>query len=432
MEAFVRIDGVLHADGVALTDIADRVGTPVYVYARRYIEARYQRLVDALAPLAVDVCYAVKANSNLSVLRTLQQLGAGFDIVSAGELQRVLYAGGAARDVVFSGVGKREDELDLALKLGIRCFNVESAAELTRLAERARLLGRVAPVSLRVNPDVDAGTHPYISTGLKSNKFGVPVDQARELYRQASRDPALEVVGIDCHIGSQIVTPEPLLEALASLLTLVDELKREGIDLHHLDLGGGLGVSYRDGDPEFDVSAYGAALRQALAGRTERLVLEPGRYLVANGGVLLTRVEYLKPAADAEGTSFAVLDAAMNDLIRPALYQAWHDVVAVSPGLPTAEPRRWNLVGPVCESGDFLAQDRVMALSDDDLLAVLSAGAYGMVQASNYNSRGRPAEVMVDGNEFQIIRRRETIRDQIALELPGEHLPAPGHNAFEV
>ena len=422
-EPFRRVDGTLHAENVSLTTIAERVGTPCYVYSKSYFQQRYRRLADAMQPIGADICYAVKANSNLSVLRCFHDLGAGFDIVSGGELQRVLSAGGDPARVVFSGVGKREDEIDFALKQSIRCFNVESAAELARIARRARLHGCVAPISLRVNPHVDARTHPYISTGLKTSKFGVPVDQAKVLYRQASDDPALRVVGVDCHIGSQIAVIEPLLEALTSLLALADELARDGIHLEHLDVGGGLGVSYRN-EPDFDVAAYGAALNRAMAGRKERLVLEPGRYLVANGGLLLTRVEYLKPAVETGATSFAVLDAAMNDLIRPALYQAWHDVVPVGPTAAGAEQRRWNLVGPICESGDFIAEDRDLTLAEDDLLAVLSAGAYGMVQSSNYNTRGRAAEVLVEGDRFRVIRRRETVRDQLALEL-AEHQPLP-------
>ncbi len=421
VQAFPRKGGELYADGVPLAQIAGQVGTPVYVYAQRHFEARYAALEAAMAPRGADICYAVKANSNLAVLSCFQALGAGFDIVSAGELQRVLCAGGSADRVVFSGVGKRTDEIDLALKLGIRCFNVESAAELERLAERARLLGRVAPVSIRVNPDVDPMTHPYISTGLKSNKFGVPRDAARALYRKASKDPALSVDGIDCHIGSQIQEPAPLLEALDSLLALIDDLSTDGIDLQHIDLGGGLGVSYDNAaDPAagFDAAAYGAALNQALAGRPQRLVLEPGRYLVGNGGVLLTRVELLKPGAGADDPGFAVVDAAMNDLIRPALYQAWHDVTPVHEATPASTAaRRWDVVGPVCESADFLARDRTLALADGDLLAIRSAGAYAMVQSSNYNSRPRPAEVMVNGSEFRVVRRRETIRDLLALEL---------------
>ncbi len=424
MEAFRYVDGHLHAEGVKLEDIAARVGTPAYVYSRAHLEERYRTLCAAMEPRGADICYAVKANSNLGVLRTFAALGAGFDIVSGGELQRVLHAGGDPGKVVFSGVGKREDEIDLALKVGIRCFNVESAAELARLAGRARLHGCTAPVSLRVNPHVDARTHPYISTALETSKFGVPIDQARALYRQASREPALALVGIDCHIGSQIGDTEPLLEALDSLLALTDELAADGIELEHVDVGGGLGVRYRD-EPEFDVARYGAALNAAMAGRPQRLILEPGRYLVANGGLLLTRVEYLKPAAPG-ATSFAVLDAAMNDLIRPALYRAWHEVVPVTPAGAGSLRRSWNLVGPVCESGDFLAEHRDLALAEGDLLAVLSAGAYGFVQSSNYNSRSRAAEVMVEGETFRLIRRRETIRDQLALELADDDPLGPG------
>jgi diaminopimelate decarboxylase len=417
MTGFHQRDGVLHADGVALTTIAEQIGTPVYVYSRAHFEARYDALVAALRPLDAEICFAVKSNSNLGVLRCFAALGAGFDIVSGGELQRVISAGGDPSRVVFSGVGKTVEEIDFALKLGIACFNVESAAELARLAERAALLGRIAPVSLRVNPDVDAGTHPYISTGLKRNKFGVPIERAKSLYREAHRHPALAVRGIDCHIGSQIGSPAPLLEALGSLLRLVDELAAEGIELSHLDLGGGLGVSYRD-EPDFDVDAYGRALKAALAGRRLKIVLEPGRYLVANGGALLTRVEYLKPGAAADAPNFAIIDAAMNDLIRPALYQAWHGIVRVTPPGAAAEARTWQVVGPVCETGDFLGHDRDLALAEGDLLAVLSAGAYGMVQASNYNTRSRPAEVLVEGDSFRVVRRRETVRDQLRLELP--------------
>jgi diaminopimelate decarboxylase len=420
---FTRREGVLHAERVPLTAIAERFGTPTYVYARSHIEARYRALRDALAPLNVDLCYAVKANGNLAVLSCLHRLGAGFDIVSGGELQRVISAGGDPARVVFSGVGKRVDEIDFALKVGIRCFNVESAAELARLAERARLLDRVAALSLRVNPDVDPRTHPYIATGQKTSKFGVPIADALPLYRQAADHPNLRVVGVDCHIGSQISEPGPLLEALEGLLRLTDDLAASGIDLEHLDLGGGLGVSYRpldEPESDFDVAAYGAALNRALSGRQLKLILEPGRYLVANAGLLLTRVEHLKPAGRPEGLEFAVLDAAMNDLIRPALYQAWHDVVPVRTPSDQVAPTRWQLVGPICESGDFLAHDRDLALSEGDLLAILTAGAYGMAQSSNYNTRGRAAEVMVHGDDFRLVRRRETIRDLLALELPDD------------
>jgi len=417
MPGFHEREQVLHADGVPLTAIAEQVGTPAYVYSRAHFEARYRALVAALRPLDVEICYAVKANSNLGVLGCFQALGAGFDIVSGGELQRVISAGGEPSRVVFSGVGKTVEEIDFALKLGIGCFNVESAAELVRIAERASVLEYVAPISVRVNPDVDAGTHPYISTGLRRNKFGVPIETAATLYRQAHAHPALAVRGIDCHIGSQIGSPAPLLEALASLLRLVDQLAAEGIRLSHIDLGGGLGVSYRD-EPDFAIGEYGRLLNAALAGRDLKLMLEPGRYLVANGGMLLTRVEYLKPGATADAPSFAIIDAAMNDLIRPALYQAWHGISRVAPASGDAESRTWQIVGPVCETGDFLGHDRELALAQGDLLAVHSAGAYGMVQSSNYNTRSRPAEVLVEGETFRVVRRRETVRDQLRLEQP--------------
>ena len=414
MNPFSRQDGELLAEDVRLNDIADNVGTPVYVYSKRYFESRYGALEAALAPLDARICYAVKANSNLSVLRCFQALGAGFDIVSGGELQRVLAAGGRPETVVFSGVGKSEAEIDFALKLGIGCFNVESGQELDRLSRRAALLGRVAPISVRVNPNVDARTHPYISTGLKTSKFGVPVAEAEAMYQRASADPALEVTGIDCHIGSQIASAEPLLEALDSLLELAGRLKSQGIGLRHLDLGGGLGVRYND-EPDFDLETYGEALKRKLKGSGLQLVLEPGRYLVANGGVLLTRVEYLKPAAEG-GRSFAIVDAGMNDLIRPALYQAWHGIEPVNPAAEDARRDHWDIVGPVCESGDFLAHDRDLALAPGDLLAVGSAGAYGMVQSSNYNSRPRPADVMVENGHVRLIRRRESSRELLALE----------------
>jgi diaminopimelate decarboxylase len=418
MTGFHEVGAELHADGVPLRAIAEQVGTPVYVYSRASFEARFRALAAALAPRAAMLCYAVKANSNLGVLRVFAELGAGFDIVSGGELQRVVSAGGDPSNVVFSGVGKTVEEIDFALKLGIACFNVESAPELARIADRAALLGRVAQIAVRVNPDVDAGTHPYISTGLKRNKFGVPVAGAKTLYREAARHPALAIHGVACHIGSQIASPAPLLEALASLLALVDDLAAEGIAIPHLDLGGGFGVSYRD-EPEFDVAAYGRALNLALGARDIALMFEPGRYLVADGGVLLTRVEYLKPGTSTEAPSFAIVDAAMNDLIRPALYQAWHRIVPVTAPAGDTPERTWQIVGPICESGDFLANDRTLALAPGDLLAIHSAGAYGMVQASNYNTRARSAEVLVEGNTFRVVRRRETVRDLLRLELEG-------------
>jgi len=403
---------VLHVESVAVPDIVRAVGTPVYVYSKQHFESRYQALNAAIAGCGtgVRVCYAVKANSNLSVLRIFADLGAGFDIVSGGELSRVMAAGGDPGRIVFSGVGKTTEELDLALKLGIDCFNVESVSELSRLADRAELLSTPARIALRVNPDVDAATHPYISTGLKENKFGVPAATALALYRTAAAHPWLTPVGIACHIGSQIGRPEPMLEALNKLLDLVDALTADGIELTHLDLGGGFGVRYRD-EAEFDIDTYGARVRAALQGRRLSLSVEPGRFLVANGGALVTRVEYLKPAAETAGRQFAVVDAAMNDLIRPALYQAWHGVVPVgAPGAGAIEGI-WDVVGPVCESGDFLARERHLTLAPGDLLAVTSAGAYGMAQSSNYNTRPRPAEVLVDGDRFRVIRRRETPED---------------------
>jgi diaminopimelate decarboxylase len=418
--------GVLHLEGVSLAHIAKQYGTPTYVYSRAHLAGQYALLDAALRPLRHQICYAVKANGNLAILRLFASLGAGFDIVSGGELERVLRAGGDPRKVIFSGVGKSASEIDFALKLDIGSFNVESAAELDRLETHAQRLSRRARVSIRVNPDIDAGTHPYISTGLKTNKFGVPRDAALAMYRHASNSRWLDVIGIDCHIGSQITSPGPLIEAARSLLSLVDTLEREGISIEHLDLGGGFGVTYRD-EPPFDLSAYASALKQLLGGRDMTVSVEPGRFLVANGGVLLTRVEYLKPADDAGGRNFAVVDAAMNDLIRPTLYQAWHGVTEVdAPG--GAERARWDLVGPVCESADFLAHDRELALVEGSLLAVGSAGAYGFVQSSNYNGRNRAAEVLVDGSTFSIVRRRETIADQLRAELfsdatVGEPLP---------
>jgi diaminopimelate decarboxylase len=411
-----RVGGRLHCGAVPIEEIVHRYGTPVYVYNADYFEQRYRALTDALGGLDHRICYSVKANSNIHVLQRFAQLGAGFDIVSGGELERVLQAGGAPERIVFSGVGKSTAEIDYALKQGIGCFNVESRGELERLAERAGLLGRIAPVALRVNPNVDAATHPYISTGLKENKFGVPPGTALELCRWAHAHPALQVQGLDCHIGSQIETLAPLTEALASLLELHGALQREGIGLAHLDLGGGLGVTYKDEVP-FDVYAYGARLRELLGGRGLQLILEPGRYLVAGGGVLITRVEYLKTAAETGFKNFAVVDAGMNDFIRPALYQAWHRIEAVNPEPSSAPVTAWDVVGPVCESGDFFARDRELALTPGALLAIFDVGAYGLVQASNYNTRGRPPEVMTSNGEFRLIRRRETVRDLLATEL---------------
>ena len=408
--------GHWYADDVPLAELAEAVGTPTYVYSRQRMLERYRQLTDAFNGWPTSICYAVKANSNLAVLNTFATAGAGFDIVSGGELVRVLEAGGQARHVVFSGLGKTIEEIDFALKQGIRCFNVESGDELARIGWRAEVLGLRAPVSLRVNPDVDPGTHPYISTGLKQNKFGVPISEARALYRQAAANKNLNVVGVDCHIGSQITSQGPLLEAVASVLALVMALREDGIQLDHVDMGGGLGVRYHDED-ELDLTSFaGDVLEQFRAAGVDcELVLEPGRFLVADAGCLLTRVEYLKPAPAPDSPSFAVVDAAMNDLLRPALYQAWHQVERVQ-AAGEGVAGIWDVVGPVCESGDFLAKGRPMTLAAGDLLAVLTTGAYGMVQASNYNSRDRAAEVLVDGERFALVRRRETIRDQLLPE----------------
>ena len=414
MTCFHYEQGIGQVESVALPDIVAAVGSPVYVYSREHFQSQYQRLVIALQAVDANIYYAVKANSNLAILRCFEALGAGFDIVSGGELQRVLRAGGDPAKIVFSGVGKATEELDLALKLDIGCFNVESASELDRLRTRAELLGKVAPVAIRVNPDVDAQTHPYISTGLKENKFGVPISQARDLYRSAENQKWLKVIGIACHIGSQISQIEPMLEALQNLLVLHDQLAAEGMVVEHLDLGGGFGVCY-DEEPAFDVEAFGSAISHLLAERSLKVAVEPGRFLVANGGVLVTRVEYLKPRPTPTHKNFAVVDAAMNDLIRPALYQAWHRVSNVRQ-CESGSEELWDIVGPVCESGDFLAQQRPISIAEGDLLAIHSVGAYGMVQASNYNSRPRPAEVLVDGNEFKVVRRRETSADLLRLE----------------
>ena len=410
MDAFNYRDGELFAEGVALSAIAQRFGTPTYVYSRAHIEAQYRSFTDALDGVPHLVCYAVKANSNLGVLNVLARLGAGFDIVSRGELERVLAAGGQADKIVFSGVGKTRDDMRRALEVGVHCFNVESTEELERLQVVAAEMGVRAPISLRVNPDVDAGTHPYISTGLKENKFGIAIADAEDVYIRAAQLPNLEVVGVDCHIGSQLTTLEPFIDALDRLLALIDRLGDCGIYLRHIDLGGGLGVRYRDEEPPL-AGDYIKAVRERLDGRDLALVFEPGRYIVANAGVLLTQVEYLK---HTEHKDFAIVDAAMNDLIRPALYQAWMDVTAVRPR--DSEARAYDIVGPICETGDFLAKDRQLALAEGDLLAVHSAGAYGFVMSSNYNTRGRAAEVLVDGDQAFEVRRRETVAELFAGE----------------
>lgn len=410
MDAFNYRGGELFAEGVALSAIAERFGTPTYVYSRAHIEAQYRTFADALDGMPHLVCFAVKANSNLGVLNVLARLGAGFDIVSGGELERVLAAGGSADKIVFSGVGKTREDMRRALEVGVHCFNIESTDELERLQVVAAELGVRAPVSLRVNPDVDAGTHPYISTGLKENKFGIAIADAEDVYVRAAQLPNLEVLGVDCHIGSQLTTLEPFIDALDRLLALVDRLGDCGIYLRHIDLGGGVGVRYRDEEPPL-VADYIKAVRERLDGRDLALMFEPGRYVVANAGVLLTQVEYLK---HTEHKDFAIVDAAMNDLIRPALYQAWMDVTAVRPRDTAARP--YDIVGPICETGDFLAKGRELALEEGDLLAVHSAGAYGFVMSSNYNTRGRCAEVLVDGDQAFEVRRRETVVELFAGE----------------
>ena len=410
----------LQVESVALSDIAARFGTPCYVYSRAALGAAYAAYRDTLqAHGLLDrslICYAVKANSTLAILNLIARLGAGFDIVSGGELARVLAAGGKADRIVFSGVGKSRAEMRSALEAGIHCFNVESASELDQLSEVAGSVGRRAPVSLRVNPDVDAKTHPYISTGLKSAKFGVAFGAAFDLYVRAASLPHIALKGIDCHIGSQLLDPAPAAEAADKVLALVDRLAAAGILLEHIDLGGGMGIQYRADEPAPAASDYLAPMLAKLAGRREKLVFEPGRSLVGNAGLLLTRVEVLKPG---EEKHFAVVDAAMNDLMRPALYDAWHDIVKVmadSDGKGNAAALPYEIVGPVCESGDFLGHDRELALNEGDLLAILSAGAYGMAMASNYNSRPRAAEVMIDGASMHLIRRREEISQLFALE----------------
>ncbi|MGE3297457.1 MAG: diaminopimelate decarboxylase [Porticoccaceae bacterium] len=408
----ITADG-LRCENVALGAIAADLGTPTYVYSRAALTERFQAYAEALRGTDHLICFAVKANSNLAVLDLLARLGAGFDIVSVGELERVLRAGGDPRKVVFSGVGKTAAEMARALGVGIHCFNVESLAELERLDRVAGELGLRAPVSLRVNPDVDAGTHPYIATGLAENKFGLPIDAARACYRRARALPNIEIRGIDCHIGSQLTALAPFEAALERVLLLVAELRRDGIGLAHLDLGGGLGVRYRDETPPTP-QAYVAALRRHTDALGLTLILEPGRSIVANAGVLLTRVEYLK---ENRGKHFAIVDAAMNDLLRPALYQAWMAIEPVAPRADVPE-QRYDIVGPVCETGDFLGRDRPLRLAEGDLLCVRSAGAYGFTMSSNYNSRPRAAEVLVDGDRYRVVRERETLADLMR----GEHL----------
>ena len=411
MDHFNTRDGALYAEDVALSDIASKFGTPAYVYSRATLERHFRAYDESLAGCPHLICYAVKANSNLAVLNVLARLGAGFDIVSVGELERVLRAGGRSDRVVFSGVGKQEHEMRRALEVGVRCFNVESETELDRLNEVAAAMGVTAPVSLRVNPDVDACTHPYISTGLKENKFGIDIADARRIYGHAASLSNLDVQGVDCHIGSQLTTVAPFMDALERVLALVDQLAEDGICIRHLDMGGGLGVTYDQEKPPSPAD-YMIKVRERLADRKLEIILEPGLSIAANAGVLLTRVEFLKCT---EHRNFAIIDAAMNDLIRPALYSAWQAIVPVSPR-DDVEEKVYDLVGPVCETGDFLGKDRRLRLAPGDLLAVRSAGAYGFVMSSNYNSRNRPPEIMVDGAKAHLVRERETLDDQLRLE----------------
>ncbi|MGN6985124.1 diaminopimelate decarboxylase [Neisseria sp. P0008.S010] len=400
----------LHCENISYTELAERFGTPLYVYSQAELDsvfARYQTAFAALDPL---ICYAVKANGNLSVIRRFAELGSGFDIVSGGELVRVLAAGGRADKTIFSGVGKSAAEIEFALKSGIKCFNVESLPELDRINEIAGRLKTAAPVSLRINPDVDAQTHPYISTGLKANKFGIAMEDAERAYLHAASLPHLNIIGIDCHIGSQLIKLEPLVEACERLLPLIDKLAAHGIGLQHIDLGGGVGIVYQNEETP-DLAAYAAAVQKLLGDRRLKLILEPGRSLVGNAGALLTRVEFVKQNGDK---NFVVVDAAMNDLMRPALYQAYHHIENAEPS-PVA-PFAADIVGPICETGDFLAKDRMISAQAGDLLVVRSAGAYASSMAGNYNTRPRAAEVLVNGSEAKIVRRRETLEEMLANE----------------
>jgi diaminopimelate decarboxylase len=406
MNHFEYRGGRLFAEEVDVQRIAAEVGTPCYVYSRATLERHWHAFDDVFADHPHLICYAVKANSSLAVLNVMARMGSGFDIVSGGELERVLAAGGDPSKVVFSGVGKSAAEIRRALELGIHCFNVESLAELERINTLAGEVGQRAPVSLRVNPDVDAQTHPYISTGLKENKFGIDIHEAEQVYRQAAEMRNVEVVGIDCHIGSQLSELLPFVDALQRVLGLIDSLARQGITLKHIDVGGGLGITYRDETPPSPAD-YAAAILAPLKERNLEVILEPGRAIAGNAGILLTRVEYLKPGEDR---NFAIVDAAMNDLLRPALYAAWQDIIPVQPR-DSGDTRRYDIVGPICETGDFLGKDRELTIEPGDLLAVCSAGAYGFSMSSNYNTRPRAAEVMVDGDRYTVVREREQLQD---------------------
>lgn len=402
--SFSRIHGVLHAEQCSLDQLAQQYGTPLYVYSKATFEKHYLDMDQAFSFIDHQICFAVKSNSNLAVLNVLAKLGSGFDIVTGGELARVLAAGGDATKIVFSGLGKQEADIQKALEVGIACFNVESHAELDRIQKVAAALGTKAPISLRVNPDVDAKTHPYISTGLKENKFGIPSDSVFETYQYAASLPNLDVIGIDCHIGSQLTETQPFVDALDRVIIMIAKLKELGIQLKHIDIGGGLGVTYKDETPP-SVAEYANAMRPALEKLGLKVYMEPGRSISANAGVLVTKVDLLKPT---NHRNFAIIDAAMNDLIRPSLYQAWMDIQAVV-SRTDLEAKTWDIVGAICETGDFLGKERELAIQENDNLAVLGAGAYGFVMSSNYNSRGRAAEVMVDADQSYVIRKRETI-----------------------
>ena len=414
MNAFTLKNGALHAENIALERIAAEFNTPCYVYSKAALNQAFKSFQAGLLGTNHLICFAVKANPNIAILNLFAKLGAGFDIVSGGELARVLAAGGDPQKIVFSGVGKTADEMRAALNAGIFCFNVESVSELKRLNEVANSMGKIAPVSLRVNPNVDAKTHPYISTGLKNNKFGVAFDEAISVYEQAAAMSNIAVHGVDCHIGSQITELAPFIEALDLILGLVDTLEAKGIHISHIDVGGGIGITYADETPP-EFSTYAKAILAKLTNRNVKLLFEPGRALVGNAGVLLTKVEYLKTSAKNSGAkNFAIVDAAMNDLMRPALYDAYHDIVAVKPH--AGDSHTYEIVGPVCETGDFLGHDRNLHLQEGDLLAIKSAGAYGMSMSSNYNTRGRAVEIMVDNDKAYVIRQREKVLDLFALE----------------
>jgi len=413
MDYFQYKNNQLHVEDALVADIASQYGTPCYIYSRATFERHWKAFDTALADHEHLVCYAVKANSNLAVLNTLARLGSGFDIVSVGELERVVAAGGDPSKIVFSGVGKRADEMQRALELGIYCFNVESESELRVLNEVAKELGVQAPVSLRVNPDVDAKTHPYISTGLKENKFGIAIEQAESVYSFANSLSNINVQGVDCHIGSQLTELSPFVDALKRVLALIERLAEQNINLQHIDLGGGLGIQYDDEQPPLPAD-YAKAVSDVLGDRQFKLLIEPGRAIAGNAGILVTKVEYIK---DADEKSFAIVDAAMNDLMRPALYSAWQKIIPLNeiPAADTDE-KMYDIVGPVCETGDFLGKDRKLRINEGDLLAVRSSGAYGFTMSSNYNTRERAAEIMVDGNKVHLVREREKLEDLFALE----------------